>query len=144
MIERTKAEIRPSSPRTSRISSTTARYSLLELADAPVRRLRVGILLDLDAKLAGRVGVCGAGDAAVEPGQGDRTAAAGEPDLLRDLRDGADRCVFAIVDGNEQNALLVADVDGERDSHVREDDDVLQWDQEKRCHVVHLTVIRCV
>ena len=33
--------------------------------------------------------------------------------------------------GHEQHALLVADVDGQRDRHVREDDGVFQWDQQQ-------------
>jgi hypothetical protein len=46
-IERTKAAMRPSSPRSSRISSTTARYSRSSSADV-VGRLSVGPLFDLD------------------------------------------------------------------------------------------------
>ena len=85
----------------------------------------------------------GAGDAAVQPGQRDGAAAARQPDLLDDLGNGADRGVLALVDRDEQDALLVADVDGKRDGHVREDDDVFERNQEQSCHRVHLTVVRC-
>ena len=109
----------------------------------PSVRLRVGMLLDLDAQLAGRIGVRGACDAAVEAGERDGAAAARQADLLDDLGNGADLGVLALVDRDEQDALLVADVDGERDGHVGEDNDVFERNQEQSCHRVHLTVVRC-
>ena len=48
-----------------------------------------------------------------------------------DLGDGADLGVLAVVDGHEQHALLVADVDGQGHGHVREDDDVLERDEQE-------------
>ena len=67
VIERTNAAMRPSSPRSSRISSTTARYSRSSSRVRAVGRLVVGALLDLDAQ-ACRCGsvLGGAGDAAVQ------------------------------------------------------------------------------
>ena len=76
-IERTKAAMRPSSPRSSRISSTTARYSRFELADAAVGGLLVRPLLDVDEEAALCVAGRGAGDAAVQAVQRDRATAAG-------------------------------------------------------------------
>ena len=58
--------MRPSSPRSSRISSTTARYSVSSSRIAsPVGSL-VRALVDLDEEAAARVGLGGAGDGAVE------------------------------------------------------------------------------
>ena len=58
--------MRPSSPRSSRISSTTARYSRSSSRGLAVDGLVVGALLDLDAQAAVGAGVGGAGDAAVQ------------------------------------------------------------------------------
>ena len=69
-IERTNAAMRPSSPRSSRISSTTARYSRSSSRVCDARRLLVGPLVDLDAQAALRVGVGGAGDPAVQARRG--------------------------------------------------------------------------
>ena len=66
-------------------------------------------------------------DAAVEAGQRNGAPAAGQADAVADLGDRADLGVLALVPGHEQHALLVADVDGEGDVHVREDDEVVQW-----------------
>ena len=131
-IARTNAEMRPSSPRSSRISSTVARYSRLELAGLDARRLLVGPLDDLDPEVALRVGVGGAELGAVQAVQGHGAAAAGHAHALADLGDGADLRVLALVARDEQHALLVvADVDGDRDVHVREDDEVVQRYEEQ-------------
>ena len=108
----------------------------LELADAAVGRLLVGPLLDLDEEAALRVGGRRAGDAAVQAVQRDGAAAAGEADAVGDLGDGADLRVLVVVLGHEQHALLVADVDGEGDVHVGEDDDVFQGDEQQAYRVL--------
>ena len=64
----------------------------------------------------------GAERGAVQAGQGDGGAAAGQADVVADLGDRPDLGVLALVAGDEEHALLVADVDGDRDVHVREDD----------------------
>ena len=73
----------------------------------------------------------GARDPAVQTVQRDRATAAGEADAIGDLGDGADLRVLVLVLGHEQHALLVADVDGEGDVHVGEDDEVFQGDEQK-------------
>src|SRR5262249_56850221 len=65
-------------------------------------------------------------------------AAAGHADSLADLGDGAHLGVLALVPRDEQHALLVADVDGDGDVHVREDDEVVQRYEERRAHVITL------
>ena len=70
----------------------------------------------------------GAGDAAVEAVQRDGASAAGQADALGDLGHGADRGEFLLVLGNEEDALLLAGIDGERERHAREDDHVVQRD----------------
>ena len=103
----------------------------LELARLAVARLVVGALLDLDAQRAAGIGLRRPDDAAVQAVQLDGAAAARQPDLGAHLGDGADLGVLALVARNEQHALLVADVDGQGDAHVREDDDVFEGDQQK-------------
>ncbi len=70
-------------------------------------------------------------DPAVEAGQLRRAGAAGQADGVGHLGDGADLGVLALVDGHEQHALLVADVDGHGHGHVREDDDVFQRNEQQ-------------
>ena len=103
----------------------------LELARLDPGQLLVGAFLDLDAQAAGGVGVRRAGDAAVEAAQLRRAGAAGQADGVGHLGDGADLGVFALVDGDEQHARLVAHVDGQGHGHVREDDDVFQRDEQE-------------
>ena len=76
----------------------------------------------------------GADDGAVQAGQGDGAAAAGEADALVDLGDGADLRVLLLVLGHEQHAGLVAGVDRQRDGHAREDDGVLERDEQQVAH----------
>jgi hypothetical protein len=40
------------------------------------------------------------------------------------------------VTGDEDDSLLVADVDGQGDVHRREDDGVVEGDEEEGCHGV--------
>ena len=103
----------------------------LELARLDARRLLVGPLVDLDPEVPLRVGVRGAELGAVQALEGDGAAAAGHADALADLGDGADLRVLALVPRDEQHALLVADVDGDGDVHVREDDEVVQRYEEQ-------------
>ena len=53
----------------------------------------------------------------------------------RDLGDGADLGVLALVHGHEEDALGLADLDRQRHRHVREDHAVLERDQEQIRHV---------
>ena len=124
--------MRPSSPRSSRISSTVARYSRSSVAGAAVDGDVVGVLGDLDAEAAGGIGVGGAGDAARDALEARAAGAAGEADLLGDTGDRADAGVFALMPRDEQDTVLVAGVDGEGDIHRREDDGVVERDEEKR------------
>ena len=109
----------------------------LQLAGPAVDGLGVGSILDLDVQLArpkGRGGVGGAGDAAVQAGQHDRVPAAGQAHVLADVGDGADVRELVLVARDEQDTLLVADVDRQRQRHRREDDDVLEGDQQQSAH----------
>ena len=74
----------------------------LELPRLHGRRVLVGALLDLDAEASLGVGVRGADDAAMEAGQGDGTAAAGQADAVGNLGDGADLRVLVLVPRHEQ------------------------------------------
>ena len=101
----------------------------LELAGAPVLGDLVGTLVDLDAQLAAGAGLGGADQRAVLAGEGDGAAAAGQADLLGDLGDRADLEELVLVTGDEHDTLVVADVDRQRDPHVREHDRVVEGDQ---------------
>ncbi len=101
----------------------------LELTCAFVDGHVVGALVDLDAQLAFGAGDGGADQRAVLAGDGDGAAAAGEADLLGDLGDRADLEELVLVARHENDALVVAHVDGERDAHVGEHDGVVERDQ---------------
>ena len=78
----------------------------------------------------------GAGPSSVtaRPPPGRRTRSA-------DLGDGADLGVLAVVARHEEHALLVADVRGDGDVHVREDDDVVQRNEQQRAHQRFLALL---
>ncbi len=76
----------------------------------------------------------GAGDSAVKPLEGHRACAAGKADAVDDLGDRADVGKFIFVSGNEQDSLLLAGVDREREGHAREDHDIVERDQKKATH----------
>ena len=103
----------------------------LQLARLHGRRVLVGALLDLGAQAAQRVGVGGADDAAVQPGEGDGARAAGQADAVGDLGDGADRGVLVLVPRHQQHAVLVADVHRQGDGHAREHDGVVERDEQQ-------------
>ena len=110
----------------------------LELRGLGARRLFVDVLGHLDAEAAVGAGVGCARDTAVQAGKGDGVSAAGEAHRPGDLGDGADARVLALVDGNEKHALGVADVDRQRHGHIRENDAVLEWDQQQVRQVILL------
>ena len=70
----------------------------------------------------------GAGDAAVQPGQHDGAAAAGQPDALDHLGDDADGGVVVVMTGDEEHAGLVTHVDRQGDGHAGEHDGVVEGD----------------
>jgi hypothetical protein len=80
------------------------------------------------------VGARGAGLAARDALELDRVTAAGQADGVDDLGDRPHARVFAVVAGDEQDALLVADFDRQRHVHRREDDGVVEGDQQQRGH----------
>ena len=84
----------------------------LEVACATVDGNVVVVLGHLDTEAAEVVGVGRAGDAAGHSGKGDRSASAGQADVVGHLGDGADLGKCRLVAGDEENLLLVADVDG--------------------------------
>ena len=95
----------------------------------------VGLLLDLDVQPAVGQRLGRAGDAAVQALEGDGARATGQADAVGDLGDGADVGEFVLVSGNEQDALLLAGVDRERQRHAREDDDVVERDKRRRLDI---------
>ena len=111
----------------------------LELAGLHTGRLFVRPLLHLDSEPALRIGVGGSGDSAVETDETDSADPAGQAHTLGDLGDRADLCVLPVVPRHEQHAFLVADVGGDRDVHVREDDDVVKRDKQSVLKIHHLS-----
>ena len=63
--------------------------------------------------------------------EADGAGPAGQANVVGDVGDGADLGVLTLVARDEQHALGLAGVDGERDGHVREDDGVVQGDEQK-------------
>jgi hypothetical protein len=90
------------------------------------------VRLDLDAQVPVRAGARGADAAAVEALEGDGTAAAGKADAVGDVRHGADGGELFALARHEDDALLRADVDRQRDGHCREDDRVVDRNQQHR------------
>ena len=103
----------------------------LEVAGRAVDGLVVGVRGDLDAQVAARVGLSRADRGAVQAVQRDGATAAGQAHPLDDLGHGADARERVLGARHEHHTLLVADVDGERDGHVREDDRVVDRDQQQ-------------
>jgi hypothetical protein len=56
-------------------------------------------------------------------------AAAGQPQPLTDLGDRADLEELVLVTGHEHDALVLPDLDRQRDAHAGEHDGVLERDQ---------------
>ena len=111
----------------------------LEVARAAVDGDVVGSLGHLDAQAAEVVGVRRAGDAAGDAGELHGARAAGQADAVGHLGDGADLGELAVMARDEQDALLVADVDGKRHVHGGEDHGVVQRDENQRGHLkLHL------
>ena len=81
------------------------------------------------------IGVGGSRDAAGDAGELDGAAAAGQPDAVGHLGDGADLGEGVVVPRDEQHAILVTDVDGKRDVHGGEDHGVVQRDENHRGHL---------
>ncbi len=108
-----------------------------EVAGAAVDGRAVLRLGDLDAQATHRVGVGGAGDAAADALERRAVRAAGEAHALGDAGDGADGGVLALVAGDEEDLLLVADLDRQGHVHRREDDGVVERDQQEVQGVGH-------
>ena len=124
MIERTNAAMRPSSPRSSRSSSTTARYSRSRsrvrpstgsssgCASTSTRRLPVGT----GARPAADPGLdAGPREATARPPPGSRTCSTTSATVPTEANSSPFR-------RNEHHALLGADVDRQRHCHGREDE----------------------
>jgi hypothetical protein len=107
----------------------------LELTGARGRGRLVGTLVDLDPQAALGVARGGAGDAPVEAGQGHGADASRQAHVFADLGHQADVGVIGAMPRDEQNTGLLADVHGQRHVHAREDDGVLEGDQEKFRHM---------
>ena len=136
VIERRKAAMRPSSPRSSRISSTTARYSRSRSRVLPSTGSSSGCGVT-STRRSPEGSVCAApAIAAVQAGQGHGVAAAGQAHVLGHLGHGAHGGELVALARDQQHALLVAHVDGQRHGHVGEDDRVVHRYQQHGLHVL--------
>ena len=90
---------------------------------------------DLDPEVAGAVGTGVLGRAAVEALDGHRLAAAGDAHPLQHLGDHPDRGELAIGPRHEQDPVLLAEVEGEGRGHAREDQDVVEGDEQQGFHL---------
>src|SRR5207247_1528002 len=71
------------------------------------------------------------GDGAMQAGKGNGAPAAGQADPLDDLAHCANLRVLLALLRDKQHAVLLADLDGERDVHVRENDGVFQRNEQE-------------
>ena len=96
-------------------------------------------LLHLDVEGLGVVlaGDGGAGEAAVEAEHGRDRVAAARLAALEHLGDDADAGELAVAAGEEEDAVLVADVDRQRGGDGGEDDCLVERDQEIGHNQVH-------
>ena len=110
-----------------------------ELAGVLVVGVAVVDLLDLDAQGVGssspRLG--GAGEAAVQADHGRDRVAAARAAVLDHLGDDADAAELAVAAGEQEDALLLADVDRQGGGDGGEDDRVVERDQEIGHNQVH-------
>ncbi len=98
----------------------------LELAGAAVDGLGVRVRLGLHAQLSVGAALRGADHGAVQPVQRHGAPAAGQAHAVQHLGHGADAREVVVMARNEQHAFGVADVHGQCQVHVREDDGVFQ------------------
>ena len=134
VIERRNSPIERFARRSSRISSTIARYSVSRALCPDRRRRLVGALLDLDVEAPVGCGLGRAEQSAGLAGEGDDDPATGEAADLVDLGDRADVRVVALVPRHEQHLRLAAQIERQVHRHVREDDGVFQRYEEILVH----------
>ena len=106
----------------------------LERAQLVVALGRVVVGGDLDPQRAVQVGASRSGDAAAQALEGDGAGAAGKLEAVVDGGDRADGGELLAGARDEQDLVLGARVDRERQVHAGEDDDVVEGDQGKRAH----------
>src|SRR4051812_17196911 len=129
-MARSHEAMRPSSPRSSSSSSTVARYSRSRLRVRP----STGTVSSRSSTSTRRRPWASVWAAPATPRpalQSARAGAAGEADPLGDAGDRADLGVLAVVTRHEQQALVAAGVDRKGDLHRREDDGVIEGDEEE-------------
>ena len=86
--------------------------------------------------MAELVALGGAGNAAGDAGELHGSRTAGQADAVGHLGDGADLGEFVVVPRDQEDAILVTDVDGERHVHGGEDHGVIQRDENHRGHLM--------
>ena len=88
-------------------------------------------LLHVDAQLVAVVGLCGAGQAAMQADHGRRPSAARQLGTLDHLGDHADPAELSVLARQQEDTVLVAGVDRQRGRDAREDDRFIKWNQKK-------------
>ena len=140
VIDRTNARIRPSSPRSSRISSTTARYSRsssrVRLALAPGRdAARSRRAARRPASAAAPPGSRDAAPSATPPARGRRAARA------RRLPRRPRRLAYVLsLPGHQEHCVVAAHVDRQRDRHPRKHHRVVQGNDSQPVHSATIIV----
>src|SRR4029077_19987868 len=93
-----------------------------QLAGLLVVGVAVANLLHLDSESLGFARLGDAGEAAVEADDGGARLAAARVAALDHLGDDADATELAVTAGDQEDAILIADVDRQGRGHGREDD----------------------
>lgn len=127
--------MRPSAPRSSRISSTVARYWRASPPGALVVGMTVVDLLHVDAQGVGvvPVGLGDAGEAAAQADHGGDGLARRGVAVLDHFGDDTDPLELAVAAGEQEYVIFVADVDLQVGGDGGEDDCVIKG-YEEVCH----------
>ena len=119
--------MRPSSPRCSRISSTTARYSVASsrVCSSSGWPSRISWTSTRSESPSAGLGAAGDQPAVEADDGGDGTAAAADAGLDH-LGEDADAAELAVAARHQEDALLLADVDRQGRGNGREDDRLVE------------------
>ena len=106
----------------------------LERPECLARRSIVLALIGVDEETPLCIGLGGTGDGTMKTVQRHGSVSAGQPHTIRHLGNRANLCVLTVALGDEQDALFIPDVDRQGHVHVREDDDVVERDEQQLAH----------
>ena len=109
------------------------------------RRNDVRTFLDIHSETAIRIGLSCAGYSSMETHERDGKSTSRQLDAFRHFRDHSDLCVLVAVPRHQENMLVVAGIERQRDWHSRENHRVIQRNERKSCHKAnHMHIVDVV